>query len=435
MKRLLMKIRKGIWVVPAIYSVASLGLAIFTVSLDTYWIHTVEPFLPVMMLTSIDLAQTVLSAIASSLLTMTTFTFSTVMVVLTTYSSQFSPRTLQNFVKDKTTMRGLGIFLGGFIYSIISLLFMRQSLEEHLVSSAFVGVLYAIVCLAFFAYFIHHIATSIQISRLIQGLEQEALKVVDFYKKIQANQDVQPFKQIPVHYQVIKDIPAHKSGFLQYIDFSGVKTKALEDGTMVEFVKNVGEFIKEGDTLYRIHGYHEEQENYHSFIFMGRERMGEYDLAYSLQKIVEVALRAISPGINDPNTARDCIKYIGLILSETHDIQDGVLTMNDDNGHPRLLINLFSFNHILYKTFYQIVHYGKGDISVILSILDALIMIYREVDSERKHVVYDFHKYLIHGIDKEEMQEWDLFYLNEKIDQLKPDTSIETKDHYNRKKE
>lgn len=421
-----MKLQKGIWLVPALYSVLSLALAILTVSLDTYWIHRVEPYIPVIMLTSIDLAQTVLSAIASSLLTMTTFTFSTVMVVLTTYSSQFSPRTLQNFVKDKTTMRGLGIFLGGFIYSIVSLLFMRQSLEEHLVSSAFVGVLYAIVCLAFFAYFIHHIATSIQISRLIERLEQEALKVVTNYKKIQEENEIQPFKQIPVHYQEIKEIPAPESGFLQYIDFSGLLEIAKEDDSLVVFEKKVGEFVKKGDTLFRVHGFRDQQEHYLSTIFIGRERMGEYDLTYSLQKIVEVALRAISPGINDPNTARDSIKYLGLILSETNTLKDGVLSIYDDNGHPRVLITLFSFNQILYKTFYQIVHYGKEDISVIFAIMDALFMIYKEVDAERQHIVYNFHNYVLHGMDKEQMQEWDLFYLNEKIEQLKPADVDET---------
>lgn len=421
MKRFLMKLRKGIWVVPAIYSAASLALAILTVSLDTYWIHKVEPFLPEMMLTSIDLAQTVLSAIASSLLTMTTFTFSTVMVVLTTYSSQFSPRTLQNFVKDKTTMRGLGIFLGGFIYSIISLLFMRQSLEEHLVSSAFVGVIYAIVCLAFFAYFIHHIATSIQISRLIERLEQEALKVIDYYCTIQEDQEVKPFKTIPHHYEKVLDIPSPKSGFIQYIDFSELVKLASEKNTLIDFEKKVGEFVKKGDILYRIHGKVSNVEDYHSYIYFGRERMGEYDLAYSLQKIVEIALRAISPGINDPNTARDSIKYLGLIISETQRVKDGIVTMYDENRHPRVLVTVFSFNHILYKTFYQLVHYGKEDISVILSIMDALIMVYREVSMDRKHIVYDFHKYVLHGMDMNQMQEWDLYYLTEKIEMLKPE--------------
>ncbi|UII58338.1 DUF2254 domain-containing protein (plasmid) [Cytobacillus spongiae] len=420
MKRFLMKMRKGIWVVPALYSMSSLILAIMTVSLDTYWIHKIEPFIPVMMLTSIDLAQTVLSAIASSLLTMTTFTFSTVMVVLTTYSSQFSPRTLQNFVKDKTTMRGLGIFLGGFIYSIISLLFMRQSLEEHLVSSAFVGVLYAIVCLAFFAYFIHHIATSIQISRLIERLEQEALKVIDYYSSLQQNQEVKAFTMIPAHDGNGTNIPSHKSGFIQFIDLSGLVLFCSENDSVIEIQTKVGEFVKEGDILFTIYGNEISEEEYRSYIYIGRERMGEYDLAYSLQKIVEIALRAVSPGINDPNTARDSIKYLGLLLSETHDIKDGIVTLKDKDRYPRVSVTIFSFNHILYKTFYQLVHYGKEDISVILAIMDALIMVYREVDTDRKHIVYDFHKYVLHGMDKDQMQEWDLYYINEKIEMLRP---------------
>ncbi|MCA1053815.1 DUF2254 domain-containing protein [Rossellomorea aquimaris] len=424
MKKLFMKIKKGLWLVPAAYSLASLGLAILTITLDTYWIHKIEPFLPQAMLTSIDLAQTVLSAIASSLLTMTTFTFSTIMVVLTTYSSQFSPRTLQNFVKDKTTLRGLGIFLGGFIYSIISLLFMRQTLEEHLVSSAFVGVLYAIVCLSFFAYFIHHIATSIQISRLVERLEEEALKVLKFYKKLQAEHSVETYKEIPEEqYTTMYEARAPKSGFIQYVDFSDMIKAASEEQVLIDFRKEVGDFVKEGEVIFNIYGSKGIQTDFITYIFIGRERMGEYDLAYSLQKIVEIALRAISPGINDPNTARDAIKYIGVILSEMNELRDGVVRMKDEAGENRVFFHLFSFNKILYKTFYQLVHYGKGDISVILSIMDALIMIYNEVDTSRKHIIFDFHNYLVHGMNKEEMQEWDLYYLNKKIEQLTPDES------------
>lgn len=145
---------------------------------------------------------------------------------------------------------------------------------------------------------------------------------------------MKPYKTNPLGYENKSGISANQSGFIQYIDFSGLIHYASENQILINFQRSVGEFVKTGDTLLHYHGEGGKEEDIHSFIYIGRERMGEYDLAYSLQKIVEVALRAISPGINDPNTARDSIKYMGLILSETHSLEDGIVILHDEKEIP-----------------------------------------------------------------------------------------------------
>jgi Predicted membrane protein (DUF2254) len=146
-KQFLFKIKEGTWFIPAVYTIVALILAIVVVYVDFY----LEAFYPEIFLVGLDLGKTILGTIAGSLLTMTTITFSTTMVVLTTYSSQFSPRTLENFIQDPVTMRVLGVFIGGFVYCIFTLLFIRESVGNT-VASATIGVIIAFICLAFFAF-------------------------------------------------------------------------------------------------------------------------------------------------------------------------------------------------------------------------------------------------------------------------------------------
>jgi uncharacterized membrane protein len=418
LKSFFVNLKNRIWFVPSLFSISSLILAFITITVDYYFAPSIEEFLPDFMMTQIDLAQTILSSLAGSLLTMTTFTFSTVMVVLTTYSSQFSPRALKHFVNDKTTVRGLGIFMGGFIYSITALLFMRQSLNQEFVISAFFGVVYAIVCLAFFAFFIHHVASSIQISSLIGRLERDTMKVLNFYKKLQDHNVVKPEKTDPGLYQFKKEISSSKSGFLQFVDFYGLLEHAAEHDLYIDLKIRVGKFIREGQTLFAIYSKEECDEDLKEYLSLGSERMGKYDLEFSIQRISEIAVRAVSPSINDPNTARDCIRYLGVLLGETAELNDGQLTMTDKEGESRVTIPFFIFERMLYKSFYQIVHYAKQDISVILALLDAMIIIQREMPDSRQEIVYSFHKYILQNIDRENLQEWDLKFLNEKVDNL-----------------
>ncbi|RIW38404.1 DUF2254 domain-containing protein [Bacillus salacetis] len=349
---------------------------------------------------------------------MTTFTFSTVMVVLTTYSSQFSPRALKHFVNDKTTVRALGIFMGGFIYSITALLFMWESLRQEYVISAFFGVAYAILCLAVFAYFIHHVAASIQVSSLIGKLESDTKKVLDFYKELQQNNAVQVEKKDPGTYQYRKEISSKQSGFLQFVDFNGLLEYTAQHDLYIELNLRVGKFIREGQTLFTIHSLEECEESLTEYLSLGSERMANFDLEFSIRRISEIAVRAVSPSINDPNTARDCIHYLGVLLGETAALNDGHLIMTDQKGNPRVTIPFFAFERMLYKSFYQIVHYAQQDMSVILALLDAMIIIQKEMPENRKKIVYSFHKYILQNIDRENLQEWDLRFLNEKVECL-----------------
>ncbi|WP_442599882.1 DUF2254 domain-containing protein [Neobacillus sp. D3-1R] len=422
-QRVLLKIKNSIWLIPGFYCVLSLVIAIGVIMVDTRFYKQAEMALPDILLTSVDLSQTILGTIAGSLLTMTTLTFSTIMVVLTTYSSQFSPRTLRNFVTNRVTMRVLGIFMGGFVYSIFSLLFMKSNLHHPVISSC-VGVIFALVCLAFFAHFIHHVATFIQVSNLIDILTEDVLKIVESkINMIKQKKHVFFMKDvylIPPSYQMKTKIHSPKHGYLQLLDYDELLRLAVEKDQIIEINQKIGQFISTNHSILTVYHRGEELEgDYQPIITVGRERTTMQDEEFALRKIVEITLRAISPAINDPNTAIDCIHHLGLALGEVCRLDGHYLIYNDEQMKARVIVPQKPFEEILYLTFYQISHYGREDISVILAVFDALMMIVEKGSQEIKRIVWGFSHYLLEGVSFKQLKQLDQKNLQDKISKLK----------------
>jgi uncharacterized membrane protein len=422
--KLLLKIRQNIWIIPSIYSVISIILALFVIYIDSTIDVKRESLLMNLLFTEVDLARTILVSIAPSLLTMTTFTFSIIMVVLTTYSSQYSPRTLPTFMTDRITMRILAFFMGSFIYSVITLLFMKKSISEPYVISATVCILLAIVCLAFFAFFIHHVGTFIQVSKLVERLTSEGLEVLDNLSKMekQKRMRIEDFTFSNTHCEGVI-IPSKTYGYLELIDHEGLMECAEEKQLKIDILCQTGDFLTHGQPVMMVFSDKREisdklKDYLASYLIFGRERSILQDIGFSTQKLVEIALRAISPGINDPNTANQCILHIGRVLAKAGEKKDGYIVYFDSDNEPRLTVPKHTFKDVIYHTFYQIRHYGKEDISVILSIYQALLISARHASPENKKVIWDFEKYIDQGIHKEILQQLDLELLALKKQEL-----------------
>ncbi|MBE0451345.1 MAG: DUF2254 domain-containing protein, partial [Clostridia bacterium] len=144
-KKIVNKIKASIWLYPTIYSLFALALSFTITMIDQFYVDKISNDLVDFFFTTTPLAQAVLGIVASAFITIATFTFSTTMVVLTMYSSQFTPRVVENFLNNETTMKSFGVFLSGFIYAITSLLFLNINENGNLVIAASVGVIYVIV--------------------------------------------------------------------------------------------------------------------------------------------------------------------------------------------------------------------------------------------------------------------------------------------------
>ena len=195
--------------------------------------------------TTSSLAQAVLGIVAGAFITIATFTFSTTMLVLTMYSSQFTPRVVENFLNNKTTMQSFGVFLSGFIYAITSFLFINTSGDGNLVISASVGVIYIIVGLVYFLIFIHNVSTHIQASDLIFRIHEEAMKRVRQYRdsikesKIISEAEMKSM----IKGKKLLDIYGQSDGYIQEIDYHRLQKMAEELACIICFRKVVGQFV------------------------------------------------------------------------------------------------------------------------------------------------------------------------------------------------
>ncbi|KAA0549960.1 DUF2254 domain-containing protein [Bacillus sp. BGMRC 2118] len=429
--KLWLKIRSSIWYIPFIYSVISTLLAILSFYADDLLAHhpTYYDHIPIILLADIDLALTVLSSIATSLLTMTTITFSSIMIVLTTFLSQFSPRTLQNFITDPSTQRVLGIFISGFIYSIILLLLTRETDVHQLFITPTLAVIYVLVCLIFFVFFIHHVSSWIQVSNLIFDITTNTLKAIHEQfkdkKDVTADAPWDDWEYGDILSREPHKIYAKESGYIQLIDKNELLQLTQKDEVIVRVEKRLGELVDIDTPILSVWktGQVESSEDYLQCLTLGKERAPIQDIEFGITKLVEIALRAISPATNDPNTAINCIAQLGKILTVLGTKNLPKAFINDGNRNLRIILQQPDYGEYLYKAFYQIRLYGKSDISIITALFKALLEITERNDAEIKKEVWCFAKYIVEGLQHETLLSLDKRYLNEKLKTLAKKTS------------
>lgn len=399
------KLKESLWLTPAVISLLSFALALVVGILDSEIYISLSDHLPPIMLTSVELSRTILGVIAGALITMTVFTFSTTMVVLTTYSSQFSPRVVKNFLMDENTMKTLGIFMGGFIYSIMTLAYMRNGVGSNTVIAAMIGILYILFCLIHFLKYINHVSSYIQMNNLIDRLLKEAMEEIGdykiFLKKGIIEQNLSILKKLPT-----RDISVNKNGYIQYIDYDKLIRISKDHGVHIVVNKIPGIFITESTPVISIFAQGEIikdqtiDDELRACFDVGKEHAQKQDFVYPIQKISEIAVRAISPGINDPNTAIHCLHIMGTLLAEAASIEKGYLVIAKEE---KILgaFEVVDFAQVLYHCFYQIIHYGKEDISVMVGLLRALRIVQESASVDNKELLEEFIDYLWEKIKPE----------------------------------
>ncbi len=425
-----LKFRHSFWFLPIFYGVLALFMAMLSMYLEeSVPTKSIAKYVPNALMTDVKLGQTILNAIAVSVLTMTTITFSSIMVVLTTYSSQFSPRTLQDFISDVVTQRVLGVFTGGFIYSLLLLLFLKDLSDKKLFLGPGIAVIWAIVCLGFFVFFIHHVATWTQVNNLIDKITTRTQETIrnSFHLGVDQTQS----KQISVKENINElenkrkiTINAPTSGYLQMIKLGPILEKATENDEILKVERRIGDYVFKDTPLYSFIDTDsitkEAETRYEECFLIGTERNTVQDVEFGIQKLVEIALRAISPGINDPHTAINSINRIGTILSELGEIMFPKPYYYDEDNNLRVILDIQSYRELLYKAFYQLRHYGREDVSVCASTISVLHGIVERniLDRSLHKIVWDFAVYFIEGIETDVLLEWDKQFINEKIMRL-----------------
>lgn len=405
MKKLKVLSREINWWWPLLYGLIGIGLTGIVTWLDVY----ISNWFPKDWQTTLGLAQTIHSSVFTGLLAMMTFTFSTILVVLTTYSSQFSPRTLPNFIENRQVQHIFGIFIGAVSYSMTMLFFLRPALKTSVVAST-VAVLVVLISIVAFVAFIHIVSQSIRVTTLLDRLHEEGNELLKRQvEHLESGEQKITERKMTTNYPHL--IQATRTGYIQAVDYD-----VFDQKDRVYIDRTVGSFVTEGEAIGRA-----TCRDINESILIGPTKSSEQDFAFVLEKLSEVALRAISPGINDPNTARHAVRIIGDLMRQYAVIPDGVLVVGKDQQH---IIVRETYQQLLYTTFYQLRHYGAEDISVLATMLESLGTMKRQALPAHYETIQRFIPYICSEVRFETMNDWDRDFLQNQIHRALNETFV-----------
>lgn len=311
-------LRERFWVIPALCAVLAigLGLALSTVG-GTGESGDRASFLfeggP-------EGARVLLSAIITSMISFTALVFSITIVVLQLTSSQFSPRVLRTFLRDRFNQITLGVFIASFLYALVVLRAIRGTSENdpyvpYLAIT--VAVVLVLASVAFFLGYIHHISQSIRAASVIDSIGDDTRVVLERRFPV----DGPDSHRISVPENTGTLVTASSPGVIQRIDDSDLATWATERDATVCLHRAVGEFVAAGATMLAVHSSTSEDGYVEllSRIHLGKERSLDEDIGFGFRQLVDIAERALSPGINDPTTAIQVIDQIHDLLRRLAD--------------------------------------------------------------------------------------------------------------------
>ena len=342
-------------------------------------------------------ARAILGAIASSMITVAGLTFSLTMLTLQLASSQFGPRLLRSFLRDRGNQIVLGTFISTFVYCLLVLRTVRGTEEASFVPhlSVATGFALAIASLAVLIFFIHHTAHAIRLESVLSGLALETRETINRLYPARIGQGASGAPgdarsvaaQLPDFDRDGRAVPAGQGGYVQAVNDEALLAVAARHGVVVRIEARPGCFVCEGDALLTVAplvrvsaGLLDELQ---AVVALGEDRTPRQDLAFSLWRMVEIAQRALSPGINDPTTACYCIDRLEEALCHLAGRETPSAIRCDTAGAVRVVARGRGLCELTLPIFRAVARYGIGDADVVRRLVAAIEAVAARAPDER----------------------------------------------------
>jgi uncharacterized membrane protein len=382
-------IRTSFWFMPTLMVAAAVALSLATIHLDKAtprhnwvatlgWTFTRGP----------EGSRAVLATVAGSMMTIASVTFSITVVALQLASSQFGPRLLRNFMRDRGNQVALGTFIATFTYCLLILRTINGTEGERFVPdlSVTVGLLLALASLGVLIYFIHHAAESIQAENVIAAVSRDLHQAIDrLYPECWGQEPPEPSRgagerDLPAAFdREARPIAAPRSDYLQAIDVDRLLRLARERDVVLAVGQRPGKFLFQGGDLARAWPGDRVDDELADAIrgafYFGPRRTLAQDVEFAIDQLVEVAVRALS--VNDPFTAISCIDRLGAALCTLAEKVIPSPYRYDEDGRLRVVTDASTVPGIIDAAFHQIRQAARGDTSVTLRLLETIVALRR----------------------------------------------------------
>lgn len=406
---------------PSVLSVSFLILATITVSIEyTSPISQLKEQINVLLVDSEENARTILSTLAGSVISLTVFSFSMVMVVLNTASANLSPRVIPGLITKKSHQLVLGFYLGSIIYAIIMLINIKQM--ENYVAIPSLGVLisliFGLISLGLFVYFIHSISKAIQVDNVLNDLFKHTKKEITGVIDRQKSHPIQEFPE----FESWHSIESATEGYFKGFNSQRLCEILAQEKLKIYVVVNQGYFTVKGYPFLKCDTDLSDKPELiekllNCFIFYIEEYISDH-YRYGLTQISEIAVKAMSPGINDPGTAVKAIDMLSILLIERLKISDINYSFKHANKYPLLYLHETSFEELLHDNFTPLRNYAKTDAYVMTNILEAFKNILFTTH-ENEQATVNLFNYLAAIVDDINEQTSNQYDRNEVINMLK----------------
>lgn len=368
LRKLWDSLKSSYWFVPLVFMISALLLWLITGTLDHSLSTHDKKAITWLYLGDVDTMRTLLLTIAGVIIGVLGVVFSIIMVPLSLAAAQFGPRLLRTFLRDTGTQVSLGAFTGTFIFCMAVLLQLSKSVKHDLPQiSVNVALLLSLISFGVLIYFINHVAVSLQApvvvarvsKELHAAIEHELHQVPSFAKAALSEQSKkEQTLSTPDHI-----ITAKASGYLQVRDDYSLLRQATHHNIILKLLSEPGDFIVKGAPIVQVWGdikLDDITHNVHAAFITGKQRTLVQDITFGINELIEVALRALSPAINDPFTAMTCLDWVSSALCQVCNKPFPAPKVFDGEGNLRLLRNPISFTKLTDAAFNQIREYGRN---------------------------------------------------------------------------
>lgn len=383
------RLRNSYWFLPSLMLLGSALLASGTIALDKdFDPERIEWLGQLVYSGGPDGAREVLGTIASSMITVAGVVFSITIVTLQLASSQFGPRMLSNFMRDRGQQLTLGTFVSTFLYSLLVLRAIRSddpTTVPHL--SVTVALLLAVASLSVLIYFIHHVATTIQAPNLIAAISDELLRATDvLFPEVEGDGTARTTSQEPVLPDDFdagsRPVAAKRTGYVQVLDVERLVDVASEHDLVVRLETRPGRFVVDNTTFAlaypAAHVTDEVLDEIAGCVVAGPRRSAQDDIEFPIKQMVEIAVRALSPGINDPFTANTCVDQLSSGLCVLAGREFPPSNVVDERGRLRVTVeDPVTWDRMVGGAFDQIRQCADFHASVYVHLLESLARIAR----------------------------------------------------------
>ena len=348
------RLRSTYWFVPAVMTAAAIGLAFALVEIDrmappgSNWVAWAYGG-------GADGARSLLSAVATSTITVISLTFSVTIVALTVSSQHFGPRLLNNFMRDTSAQLVLGMFIGTFAFCLIVLRSVQgegggyEKFVPHLSVTA--DVILALLSVATLIYYIHHVSISMQVSQIALTVSRDLERAIDRLYPEDAGTEREDVSEVPSVPSGALVVHADFNGYVQAIDLDAALGLAAAHRCTIWLRVHPGDFVCEGTALASASPEPSDRRGFEPALrdtcVVGPDRTSQQDAEFPIQQLVEIALHALSPGINEPLTAITCIDRLGQGLARLAARRIPAPVRTDEKGRGRLVAEPRTFPQVL----------------------------------------------------------------------------------------